>query len=162
MQSATDTPPRQLAHKRSPGASASARSTAAMRRRWPSVYWGIACGHRVTTYERVEEVPLVVLKSHGGRQPFDRSKIVAGVQAAAKGRPVDEATIEQLAEDVEDELRLIGPEVTSAQVGLAVLDQLRQIDEVAYLRFASVYKNFDAAEDFQRELRLLVKSPTTS
>ena len=117
-----------------------------------------ACGARVTTYERVEEAPLVVVKSHGARQPFDRSKIVAGVLAAAKGRPVDEGTVEDLAEAVEDELRLVGPEVTTAQIGLAVLNRLRVLDDVAYLRFASVYKNFDAAEDFQRELTLLEKS----
>lgn len=101
-----------------------------------------------------------MLKSHGGRQPFDRSKIVSGVLAAAKGRPVDERTVEALAEEVEDELRLVGPEVTTARVGLAVLNHLRVLDDVAYLRFASVYKNFDAAEDFQRELTLLEKSTT--
>lgn len=117
-----------------------------------------SCGARFTTYERLEEAPLVVLKSHGGRQPFDRSKIVSGVLAAAKGRPVDDRTVEILAEEVEDELRLVGPEVTTAQVGLAVLNHLRVLDHVAYLRFASVYKNFDAAEDFQRELTLLEKS----
>lgn len=117
-----------------------------------------ACSRRVTTYERVEEAPLVVVKSHGGRQPFDRSKIVAGVLAASKGRPVEDATVDAVAEAIEDELRLIGPEVTTAQIGLAVLNRLRELDDVAYLRFASVYKNFDAAEDFQRELTLLEKS----
>lgn len=118
------------------------------------------CSARFTTYERLEEAPLVVVKSHGGRQPFDRSKIVAGVLAAAKGRPVDDSTVDALAEEVEDELRLVGPDVTTAQVGLAVLNRLRMLDHVAYLRFASVYKNFDAAEDFQRELTLLEKSAT--
>lgn len=120
-----------------------------------------SCGARVTTYERVEEAPLVVVKSHGARQPFDRSKIVSGVLAAAKGRPVDDATVETLAEEVEDDMRLVGPEVSTAQVGLAVLNRLRALDDVAYLRFASVYKNFDAAEDFQRELTLLEKSTPT-
>lgn len=122
------------------------------------------CGRRFTTYERVEEVPLTVVKSHGGREPFDRAKIVRGVQSACKGRPVDDETIERLAEAVEEELRVAGGgEVTSAQVGRAVLERLRQLDEVAYLRFASVYKGFDAAEDFQREVALLVKttSPTS-
>ena len=83
---------------------------------------------------------------------------MAGVLAAAKGRPVDDATVDSLAEEIEDELRLVGPDVTTAQVGLAVLNRLRALDHVAYLRFASVYKNFDAAEDFQRELTLLEKS----
>jgi transcriptional repressor NrdR len=119
-----------------------------------------SCGHRVTTYERAEEVPLVVLKSHGGRQPFDRDKIVAGILAASKGRPVEEPTVHAVAEAIEDELRLMGPEVSTVQVGLAVLNRLRELDDVAYLRFASVYKNFDAAEDFQRELTLLEKSPS--
>lgn len=116
-----------------------------------------ACAYRFTTFERIEEVPLVVVKSSGSREPFDRHKVMAGVRAAIKGRPVTEAQLEQLAAAVEDSARLDGPEVTSAQVGLAVLDRLREVDEVAYLRFASVYKNFDAAADFQRELALLVK-----
>ncbi len=123
-----------------------------------------SCGYRFTTYERVEEAPLTVVKSHGGREPFDRAKIVRGVQSACKGRPVDDDTIERLAEAVEESLRVAGVgEVTSAQVGLAVLERLRDLDEVAYLRFASVYKGFDAAEDFQREVALLVKtsSPTS-
>ncbi len=117
----------------------------------------LACSHRFTTYERVEEVPLVVVKRSGQKEPFDRAKVVAGIQAAAKGRPVTPERIEQVATDVEDAMRLSGAEVTSAQVGLAVLDALRAVDEVAYMRFASVYKSFDDASDFQRELRLLAK-----
>jgi transcriptional repressor NrdR len=123
----------------------------------------LACGSRFTTYERVEEVPLVVVKSDGARQPFDRDKIVGGVRAATKGRQVDPLQIEQLALAVEDEIRLLGGEVTSSRIGHAVLDRLRLLDEVAYLRFASVYKGFDAAADFQSELELLSKlgSPPT-
>ncbi|HEY1282348.1 MAG TPA: transcriptional regulator NrdR [Acidimicrobiales bacterium] len=117
----------------------------------------LSCGHRFTTYERVEEVPLVVIKRSGEREPFDRAKVVAGVQAAAKGRPVGPEELDALATDVEDAMRLDGPEVTSAHVGVAVLDALRHLDEVAYLRFASVYKGFDAASDFERELTLLGK-----
>lgn len=118
----------------------------------------LSCHHRFTTYERVEEVPLVVLKRSGGREPFDRAKVVAGVEAAAKGRPVGPEQLVALAVRVEEAMRLEGGEVTSAQVGLAVLDELRRLDEVAYMRFASVYKGFDAAADFRRELRLLAKS----
>lgn len=103
-------------------------------------------------------MPLTVVKSHGGTEPFDRRKVVAGLRAAAKGRPVTDESLEQVAVRVEDALRLRGSEVTSANVGLAVLDQLREVDAVAYLRFASVYKNFDAAADFHRELELLEKS----
>lgn len=116
-----------------------------------------ACEHRFTTFERVEEVPLVVVKSDGATEPFDRDKIVFGVTAATKGRGVDASQIEELAAAVEDEARLDGHEVTSSRIGLAVLDRLRSLDEVAYLRFASVYKNFDAAADFQSELELLSK-----
>lgn len=105
----------------------------------------------------MDEVPLVVIKSHGGREPFDRSKIVAGIAAATKGRPVASADVEALAERVEDQARLRGPEVATAELGIEVLDGLRAIDEVAYLRFASVYKNFGAAADFQRELVALKK-----
>ena len=115
----------------------------------------LSCAYRFTTFERIEEVPLVVRKSDGTIQPFDRDKIVFGVRAATKGRSVGEEQIDELATSVEDEIRLDGGEVTSSRIGLAVLDRLRVLDEVAYLRFASVYKNFDAAADFQSELELL-------
>jgi len=118
----------------------------------------LSCAYRFTTFERVEEVPLVVVKSSGAREPFDRDKVVHGVRSAAKGRSVDADEITLLAIEVEDELRLTsGAEVSSSRVGLAVLERLRTLDEVAYLRFASVYKNFDAASDFQSELELLSK-----
>ena len=117
----------------------------------------LACGNRFTTFERSEEIPLVVVKRSGDRVPFDRFKIVAGVRAAVKGRPVDDEQIADLAREVEDRLRLSGGEATSEQVGLAVLDQLRDLDQVASLRFASVYKGFEDAADFQREIRLLTK-----
>lgn len=116
------------------------------------------CGFRFTTRERLEEAPLMVSKRSGSRVPFDRSKVIVGVSAATKGRPVEASTIDTLADRVEETLRAIGNEVTSAQVGHAVLEQLRDLDEVAYLRFASVYKNFDQAADFRRELALLEKN----
>ena len=115
------------------------------------------CSFRFTTYERTEEVPLLVVKRSGAKVAFDRRKVVAGVRSAAKGRPVEPEQIEVLATEVEDAMRLEGHEVTSAQVGLAVLDALRVRDEVAYLRFASVYKGFDEIADFERELHLLAK-----
>jgi len=117
----------------------------------------LACANRFTTYERLEEVPLSVVKSNGCREPFDRLKLIAGVSAACKGRPVTAEQIDQLGEAIEDEVRLQGPEVPTAVVGVEVLERLRRLDEVAYLRFASVYKGFDAAADFQRELVLLKK-----
>jgi transcriptional repressor NrdR len=117
----------------------------------------LACGRRFTTYERLEELPLLVVKRSGQRQPFDRSKIVAGLQAAAKNRPISVDQMAALALEAEELMRLEGSEVTTQQVGLAVLDHLRALDEVAYLRFASVYKGFDDASDFEREITLLTK-----
>ncbi|MDA0298541.1 MAG: transcriptional regulator NrdR [Actinobacteria bacterium] len=120
------------------------------------------CGYRFTTYERLEEAALNVVKRGGGKQPFDRLKMMTGIQAAVKGRPVSDEMIMEIAERIEDALRLEGGDVTSNQVGHAVLEQLRLIDEVAYMRFASVYKNFDDAADFKRELALLEKHASTS
>lgn len=121
----------------------------------------LACAQRFTTFERVDHAPLSVVKSHGGSEPFDRRKLIGGLGAATKGRNVADERLEAIATAVEDSMRLLGSTVTSATVGLAVLDQLRILDEVAYLRFASVYKDFDAAADFHRELALLEKSVTT-
>lgn len=123
----------------------------------------LSCGRRFTTYERLEDVPFVVVKRSGHREPFERSKVVAGIRAAAKNRPLAPSALEQIASEVEEALRLEGTEVTSQQVGLAVLDALRSRDEVAYLRFASVYKGFNDADDFRREAGLLTKvtSPKT-
>ena len=100
----------------------------------------------------------MVTKRSGDRVPFDRAKIVAGVTAAAKNRPVTDAQMDQLAADVEEEMRLLGSEVTSQDVGLSVLARLEDLDHVAYLRFASVYKGFEDITDFQREVGLLAKA----
>jgi len=116
------------------------------------------CGFRFTTFERMDEVPLVVVKSDGSREPFDRSKVTSGVAAASKGRALADEAIVTLVDGVEEEMRSVGTAVTTAQVGVAVLDRLRLLDDVAYLRFASVYKDFDAAADFHREIELLSKS----
>jgi transcriptional repressor NrdR len=117
----------------------------------------LTCAARFTTFERVDEVPLTVVKSDGSIEPFDRTKIIAGLIAATKGRSVAVEEIDHLAVVVEDAMRLSGTQVSSAQIGLAVLERLRDVDQVAYLRFASVYKNFDAAADFHREIELLDK-----
>jgi len=116
------------------------------------------CGHRYTTFERIDEIPLIVVKRSGIRQPFDRAKLIDGLRAATKNRPVTEEQLEVVARDVEDELREAGWESTSEQVGLAVLEHLRVVDEVAYLRFASVYKGFEGVDDFRREVGLLTKT----
>lgn len=119
------------------------------------------CAYRFTTYERLEEAPLLVMKRSGSPEPFDRAKVTFGVRSACKGRPVEDASIEALAEAVEDDMRLAltsGSEITSSTVGHAVLERLKALDEVAYMRFASVYKNFDDAAAFRRELALLKQS----
>jgi transcriptional repressor NrdR len=118
----------------------------------------LRCGRRFTTFERLEESPLTVIKRSGQRQPFDRAKVVQGIRAAAKNRPISAGQMETLAAEVEELMRLEGADVTSQQVGLAVLDQLRTVDDVAYLRFASVYKDFADIGDFEREVGLLTKS----
>ena len=97
----------------------------------------------------------MVVKRSGFREPFDRAKIVAGVRSASKNRPVALEQMQALAAEVEESLRLEGPELSSQQIGLAVLDRLRVLDEVVYLRFASVYKEFSDAGDFEREAGLL-------
>ncbi len=109
-----------------------------------------ACGRRFTT---VEEAVLAVVKRSGVSEPFNRSKVVAGVRRACQGRPVDEAQLQQLAQQVEDAIRASGvAEVPSQEVGLAILQPLRELDEVAYLRFASVYRAFSSVEDFEKEI----------
>lgn len=113
------------------------------------------CGGRFTTFERVETALVQVRKRSGGVEGFDASKVAAGVSAACKSRPVDPGQIAVLVADVEDALRSLGKEVTSDEVGLEVLLRLRALDEVAAVRFASVYKGFDTISDFEREIRLL-------
>jgi len=118
----------------------------------------LSCGRRFTTFERVDELPLWVVKRSGDREPFDRTKIVAGVRAATKNRPISEDAMAELAQQVEDALRERSNEPTSQQVGLAVLEHLKSLDDVAYVRFASVYKGFEEVGDFEREVGLLAKT----
>ena len=109
-----------------------------------------ACARRFTT---VEEAVLAVVKRSGVSEPFNRSKVIAGVRRACQGRPVDEDQLQQLAQQVEDAIRATGAaEVPSHEVGLAILRPLRELDEVAYLRFASVYRNFSSVADFEAEI----------
>jgi transcriptional repressor NrdR len=115
----------------------------------------LGCAGRFTTFERAELVPLMVVKRSGQREQFQRQKIVDGLSSAAKGRPIDPDVFESLADDVEEQGRLRGGEVTSEWVGLAVLERLRNVDHVACLRFASVYKGFTEIGDFEREVSLI-------
>jgi transcriptional repressor NrdR len=120
----------------------------------------LACGRRYTTFERVEELQLVVVKRSGVREAFERGKILDGIRRAAKNRPISEDDIAAVAASVEDQIRDLGPEVGSEVVGKAVLDGLRTLDPVTYLRFASVYKGFEDLTDFEREVGLLQKTTT--
>ena len=111
------------------------------------------CGKRFST---VEQMQLVVVKRSGVTEPFTREKAVAGVRKACKGRPVTEDALARLGQQVEDTLRGEGwAEVPAHEVGLAILNPLRELDEVAYLRFASVYRAFESADDFEAEIALL-------
>jgi transcriptional repressor NrdR len=111
------------------------------------------CGKRFTT---VEQMQLTVLKRSGATEPFTRDKAVAGVRKACKGRPVSEDDLACLGQAVEDALRGEGfAEVPAHEVGLAILGPLRALDEVAYLRFASVYRAFESADDFEAEIAML-------
>ncbi|MFM8944942.1 MAG: transcriptional regulator NrdR [Actinomycetota bacterium] len=117
----------------------------------------LACGRRYTTFERVEELGITVVKRNGTFEPYDRSKVLSGIQKAVANRPVTEEQVAAVVGRVEDRLRRRGPRVTSERVGIEILGQLAKVDEVAYLRFASVYKDFQAPSDFARELGMLRK-----
>lgn len=116
------------------------------------------CSQRYTTFERIEEISLFVVKRSGEREPFAREKVLSGVRSAAKNRPVDDQMLEGLVLGVEEAMRLFNRDVTSEEVGMATLEALRDIDDVAYVRFASVYKGFEGTEDFAREIGMLVKT----
>ena len=118
----------------------------------------LACGRRYTTFERAEEVPLLVTKRNGIEEPFDLDKVISGIRMAVKNRPVTEAEVTALANDVEEAMRADSRRpIPSAEIGREVLERLRDLDDVAYLRFASVYKDFQELTDFERELGLLQK-----
>ncbi|MEW2428537.1 transcriptional regulator NrdR [Micromonospora sp. NPDC047644] len=111
------------------------------------------CGKRFTT---VEEAVLAVVKRSGVTEPFSRTKIIGGVRKACQGRPVDDDSLALLAQRVEESVRAKGAaEIPSHDVGLAILGPLRDLDEIAYLRFASVYRSFDSLADFEREIETL-------
>lgn len=116
----------------------------------------VRCGTRFTTYERREELPLVVVKRDGRREPFDRQKVMRGLVAATVKRDLDVAQLDALIDDVENSLRDRGVnEVASGDLGEMVLVRLRRIDRVAYVRFASVYRDFKDIDEFSKELRRL-------
>ena len=120
----------------------------------------ISCGKRFTTYEVIESVPLVVVKRDGSRQAFDRTKIINGLLRACEKRPVTLAQIENGADEIGLELRGdMDREVRSSVIGSMVMDRLKEIDEVAYVRFASVYRSFKDVASFLSELSKLMAEP---
>lgn len=130
--------------------SRSSREGRAVRRRREC----LECGRRFTTYEYIEERRLQVVKRDGSSQPYDRQKIVDAIRIAATKRPISSGEIEALVEDIEDTIARSGrDEIASRQIGELVMDRLKSVDYVAYVRFASVYRNFQDLEEFYEELR---------
>ncbi|MDO7787990.1 transcriptional regulator NrdR [Desulforamulus aquiferis] len=120
------------------------------------------CGKRFTTYEKIDELPLVVVKKDGRREVFDRSKLLAGLIKACEKRPVPVQELEKTANLIERELRnKMDLEVNSGEVGEQVMERLKELDEVAYVRFASVYRQFRDVYSFLQEVEKLLKSKHT-
>jgi transcriptional repressor NrdR len=118
------------------------------------------CHRRFTSYERAGEVRLFVIKKDGRREPFDRAKVVAGMTKACEKRPISRELVEQIADEVERRLRdELSEEVPTSEIGAMVMEKLRDADEVAYVRFASVYKEFRDADSFLKEIEDVLRSP---
>lgn len=121
----------------------------------------IGCGYRFTSYERIEEKPLMVIKSTGRREPFDRGKLARGIQRALEKRSVSQDEIEEMLNQIEDEAIFSGRaenEIPSSILGELVLKKLYSADKVAYIRFASVYRNFNNVTEFIQAIQQLEKS----
>jgi len=118
----------------------------------------LKCLKRFTTYETVERMPLLLIKRDGTRQPYDRQKLLSGVIKACEKRPVPQQRLEQLVDTVEQKLfSSLDYEISSKVIGEMVMEELRSIDEVAYVRFASVYRQFKDINTFMEELNLLIR-----
>lgn len=119
----------------------------------------LGCGRRFTSYERVEELPFYVVKKDGRREPFDRQKLMAGLHRACEKRPVPAKELAAIVDEVE-QLVLDSPEreLESRAIGQKVMDRLRDLDKVAYVRFASVYRQFEDVQEFMSELRGLLET----
>ncbi len=116
----------------------------------------LTCSRRFTTYERVDEILPLVVKKDGRREPFDRAKILSGLKKACSKRPVPVEVLEGAADKIERSLEAGDKEIPSSRIGDAVMDALRDIDEVAYVRFASVYRSFRDVNELMNELKSLV------
>ena len=119
----------------------------------------MACHKRFTTYERLDEVPFMVIKKDGRREPFTRTKILNGILRACEKRPISLQTIDSLVDEIERDVRSgLDREISSEAIGELVMDKLRMLDEVAYVRFASVYRQFTDIERFMEELEQMRKA----
>jgi len=118
------------------------------------------CQKRFTTYERLESNPLIIVKRNGTREAFDRAKLKRGIQKSCEKRPVSDEQIEKLLDDIEAQLRTKSDsEVKSRIIGELIMEKLKDLDEVAFVRFASVYRQFKDIKTFQNELKKLLKEP---
>ena len=118
------------------------------------------CGYKFTSYERIDEKPFMVVKRDGRRQPFDRTKLEKGIDRALEKRPIPTVMVEQISNDIEDQAIKIGKderEISTAELGELVLEKLFDIDKVAYIRFASVYRHFENLEEFITEVKNIDK-----
>lgn len=117
----------------------------------------LKCKKRFTTYETVERMPLMLVKRDGTRQPYDRQKLLGGVMKACEKRPVAQERLEQLVDDIEQKLfNTVEYEISTKDIGEMVMEQLKDVDEVAYVRFASVYRQFKDINTFMEELSTLI------
>lgn len=122
----------------------------------------LSCGRRFTSYERVEEIPYFVVKKDGRREPFDRMKILSGLKKACEKRPISTEMLERTVEEIEKSLQEKGlKEIPSTVIGEEVMDRLHRLDEVAYVRFASVYRSFRDINEFMHELKDILNSKET-
>jgi len=120
----------------------------------------LACGYRFTSYERIDEKPFMVIKRDQRRQPFDRAKLEKGIERALEKRPISSSLIEQISNDIEDLAVKKGKEsreISTADLGELVLEKLSEVDKVAYIRFASVYRHFENLEEFITEVKNIEK-----
>ncbi|MFZ5640495.1 MAG: transcriptional regulator NrdR [Bacillota bacterium] len=117
------------------------------------------CSRRFTTYEKVDEIPMIVVKKEGKREVFDRNKVLSGIIKACEKRSIPLAEMERVVDDIEKELRNnMEVEISSHDIGEMVMNKLRELDEVAYVRFASVYRQFKDVNNFVQELEKLLKN----
>ena len=122
----------------------------------------VECGKRFTTYEKIEDMPLIVRKRSGRTELFDKAKILRGLAKACEKRPVTIDQLEEMVDNIEKQLKNNYTEVSTSEIGQTILEHLLKLDQVAYIRFASVYKDFSDIESFFKELETLKESVNTS